>query len=218
VVRKSLVLAVIGFSLVMTSQVQAFSHKKKAAAPTENTIDASASQEALVRSYGAAASLVMKAQEEFLLAFGLKDEAAKLSETAKVWGGGSSVSKSEMQAATESSQSANDAIAAKIASGEELSSAGLGHYGNGLGLYGRGLIETKKMADEATAFSNAAMAQISSAPFTNKASLTSKLSAGTYIAKELPGFTVNLTDGLTKAVAYARSADIPVPDDVASLL
>lgn len=217
-IKNSLVLAVIGCSLVMTSQAQAMAHKKKAAAPTENTVDASASQDALIQSYGAAASLVVQAQEQFLLAYGMKDEAAALSETAKVLGSGSSLDKEEVKTVSKQSKSADKAIAEKIESGEELNAEGKEHYVKGLGLYAQGLLATKGMTNEASAFNDSAMAQINSASMMEKASVTSKLSVGTYVAKELPGFISNLTNGLTKAVSYAKSADIPVPDEAASLL
>ena len=217
-IKNSLVLAVIGCSLVMTSQAQAMAHKKKAAAPTENTVDASVSQDALIQSYSAAASLIAQAQEEFLLAYGMKDEAAALSETAKVLGSGSSLNKKEIKTVSKQSKSADKAIAEKIDSGEELNAEGKEHYVKALGFYAQGLLATQGMTNAAMAFPASALAQIADAPMMAKASMKSKLSVGTYVAKELPGYISSLTKGFTKAVSYAKSAGIPVPDEAASLL
>ena len=46
-----------------------------------------------------------------------------------------------------------------------------------------------------------------------KASVTKKFSAGMYVATELPGFTSRLTSNLGSLLAYAKSADIPTPED-----
>jgi hypothetical protein len=51
-----------------------------------------------------------------------------------------------------------------------------------------------------------------------KLSVTKKLSAGTYVASNLPGHISALGSGLTKAIAFAQSHKIPVPDDATKAL
>jgi hypothetical protein len=74
------------------------------------------------------------------------------------------------------------------------------------------------MADETSAFGKAAKAEISSASMTEKAKVTSRFSTGMYLVKVLPGFTSQLASGLGQATAFAKSADMPVPDEATDLL
>jgi len=192
--------------------------KSESSTSSSTAVDATAAQEAVVKQYQEASGLVLNSQAELSEALGLKSQAAELRAEAESMGSGATLNKDSIEATTALSARANASIQEKIESGEPVSAEGREHYVNGLSLYAQGVVATKDMTEEASAFSSAAKDEIGSASMTEKHKVTARLSAGTYLVKELPGFTSKLANGLGQVVAYAESADIPVPKEATDVL
>lgn len=190
---------------------------KAAAAPAAD-VDAVAMQDGLVKRYAEAAGYMNAAQAELARAFELKDKAAALEAEASVLGSGATLDKDAIKKNREVSDAASAEIDQKIESGAELSAEGRQHYINSFLPLVKGVSATTKLPAEASTFSDAAQAQVKSASLTEKASVTSKLATGTYLAKEIPGFSSKSMDNLKKVVTYAQKKGIPVPPDATALL
>lgn len=180
--------------------------------------DAMAMQEGIIQRYAEASGYILTAQNELALAFGLKEQAAALSAEAAALQGGATLDKDAIKKNRQLSDDANAAIQAKIAAGEPLTEEGRKHYINSLIPFSQGVVATSKLPAEASAFSDAAQATVKSASVMEKASLTSKLSAGMYLAKEIPGYSARMMDTFKKIVTYAQKNDIPVPADATAAL
>ena len=189
------------------------------AAPAASTGgDAVAMQEGLVKQYAESAGYINAAQAELAAAFGFKDRAAELQAAATALQGGATLDKDAIKKNRELTDKASAEIDAKIAEGADLNDEGRKHYIASLTPFTKGVSSAAKLPAEANTFSDAAQAQIKSASLTEKMSVTSKLSAGTYLAKEIPGFSKNTLDSLKKIVTYAQDKGIPVPKEATTLL
>ena len=177
-----------------------------------------ASQETIVQNFAHALGTVMQGQAELHEAFNNKDKAAELRSTAEALTGGSTVEKGDIEKARALSAEAQASSQEKIAAGAELSDEGRVHYLNGLVLSAQGVSETKALAKDAANFSTSARQQISSASMIQKAKVTRKLAAGMYVVKAVPGFTSELVKNFGLLVTFAKSANIPVPEDATDLL
>lgn len=180
--------------------------------------DAMAMQEGIIQRYAEASGHILTAQNELALAFGLKEQAAALSAEATALQGGATLDKDAIKKNRQLSDDANAAIQAKIDAGEPLTDEGRQHYINSLIPFSQGVVATSKLPAEASAFSDAAQATVKSASVMEKASVTSKLSAGMYLAKEIPGYSAQMMDTFKKIVTYAQKNDIPVPADATAAL
>jgi hypothetical protein len=187
------------------------------AAPTGG-VDASASQDQLVKAYVAADSQTLLGEGKLAEALGLKDQAATAAEQAAALQSGSTNTSDTMTKADQVSTQVNSAVAAKLNENATLSDQSKAAYSEGLGHLGSGLMGTIALKDAAVNFQKSAEAQISSASMLDKMAVTKKLSAGMYVAKNLPGHITSLGSGLKNAVAYAHSHNIPVPDDATRAL
>lgn len=190
----------------------------KASAAPAGDVDAIATQESLVKRYAEAASYMNAAQIALTRAFDLKKEASALEAEAMVLGSGATLDKDAIKKNREVSDAASAEIDQKIASGAELSAEGRQHYIDSFGPLVKGISATSKLPAEASSFSDAAQAQVKSASLTEKASVTSKLATGAYLAKEIPGFSSKSMDNFKKIVTYAQKQGIPVPPDATALL
>ena len=188
-----------------------------AATATAGTDMSGNSQEAIVQNFANALGIVLKGQAELDLAFGNKESAAALTSMAEAMAGGATT-KADIKKATEVSAEAQESNAEKLAAGEELSDEARAHYVNGLVLSAEGVIATKALSQDAADFGASAKDQISSASMMKKAKLIKSLSAGMFVAKELPGFTADLMKNFEMLVTYANSAEIPVPADATDFL
>lgn len=175
-------------------------------------------QEGVVRKYVEASGLLNKAQTELLYAFGLKDKAAALEAQAKALGSGATLDKDGIEKQKKLSDDANKAIQEKVDSGAQLDAEGKKHYAASLSPFGGAVAITTKMPNDLSSFSSAAQSQIQSASPMDKLSVTSKLSSGVYLAKELPGYSAGLLSCLGKLVTYANKNQIPVPKDATAAL
>ena len=191
--------------------------KPAAEAPAEG-VDTMAMQEGLVQRYMEASSYITAAQIELSKAFELKEQAALLESEAASLQGGATLDKDAIKKNRKVSDDAAAAIQAKIDAGAPLSDEGKRHYIASFVPFVQGMAVTKELPAEASTFSDAAQTTLKSASLTEKASLTSKLSAGTYVAKEIPGFSSKMMDTFKKIVTYAQKNDIPVPADATAML
>lgn len=190
--------------------------KKLGGDATDDSSDVS--QEAIVQNFASALATVMQGQAELHDAFDNKEKAAELRATAEALTGGSTVEQGDLEKAREVSADAQASAQEKIETGAELSAEGREHYLNGLVLSAQSVSDTKAMAKEASDFATSAQQQISSASMMKKASVTKKLAAGMYVAKELPGFTTELVENLNMLVTFAKSVDLPIPEDATNML
>ena len=188
------------------------------AAGSTTTGDALAMQEGVVAKYAEASRELNTAQTELLYAFGLKDQAAALEAQAKALASGATLDKDAIEKQKKLSDQANAAIQAKLDSGEQLSAEGKAHYAKSLAPYAAAVGITTKMPNDLSSFSTSAQSQIQSASMMEKVKVTSKLSAGTYLVKELPGYSANLLSCLGKLVSFAKKNQIEVPKDATAAL
>lgn len=180
---------------------------------TASSVDTYAAQDGLVKQYTKAAIDIMDAQKMFAGALGLKKEAAALAEEVEALKSGAVVDADAMERASETSDSAQDAILAATEDSDELSDEAKKSFAKAFVPYFSGLYETSKISDSASDFMAGAKSTISSASFMNKLKVTKKLSAGMYVAKEMPGFASNLYKSSKTLVSFAESQGIDVPDD-----
>jgi hypothetical protein len=181
-----------------------------------SSVDSYAAQDSLVKQYNKAAMNVAVAQQMFANALGLKKEAAAIGAEAEALKSGAVVDTDSMERISETSSSVNKAILAEVENSEDLSVEAKKEFTEAFVPYFVGLVETSKISDAANDFIDGATNTISSASLMNKLSVTNKLSAGMYVAKEVPGFAVNLYDSSKTLMAFAKSQGIDVPDDVLS--
>jgi hypothetical protein len=219
--KKNFAVAISIIAIAASASTLAFDLKlptkatEQAAPSGGNAIDM---QEGVVRKYVEASKLLNTSQTELLYAFGLKDQAATLEAQAKALGSGATLDKDGIEKQKKLSDDANAAIQAKLDSGAQLTAEGKEHYAKSLSPYAGAVGITTKMPNDLTSFSNAAQSQIQSASVLEKAKVVSKLSAGTYLAKELPGFSGNLFSCLGKLVTFAKKNQIAVPKDATAAL
>jgi hypothetical protein len=187
-----------------------------AAAPAAG--DALAMQEGVVRDYVAASLEISAAQLALAKAFDLKDAAAKLEAQITALKSGATLDKDAIEKQKKLSEEAQAAIGAKIAENAQLTEEGKKYYAQSLPPFASGLLLTTKMPEKLKTFSDAAKSQIGAANMMEKAQVTTKLSAGTYLAKELPGYTQRLGDSFKKIVTYAQKNSLPVPADATDVL
>jgi len=223
--KKILMVTAAFAGMMMTGQAEAqFSALKATAESTAGAVaDVAApgdiSQESIVQSYIAANALVDDSNESLLEAFGEKEKAAKYRETADGFHAGSTEGdKGAMKDRAVHSQETSEFIAALIEEGAVVSADGREKYVEGLALAVQSVMATKGMAGDARAFATSAQADIKSASMMQKAKVMKKMAAGMFVAKQLPGFTSRLTENLGALMAYAKSADIPTPDDATAAM
>jgi hypothetical protein len=176
-------------------------------------VDSYSAQEGLVKQYNKAASDITTAQQMFAEALGLKQEVTDIQEAIDALKSGSVMDKDTIARVAELSTELNEKLQAKIAEGEELSAESKKKYASAFLPLFKGLYESNKIGDEATRFIDGAQQTISSASMMNKLKVTNKLSAGMYVAKEIPGFTLNLFKTSKSLFSFAKSQSISVPAD-----
>ena len=180
--------------------------------------NAEAMQEGIVQRYTQASTKIDMAQLELARAFDLNDQAAALEAQVTALKSGATLDKDGIEKQKKISDDANIAIQAKLDANTQISDEGKKHYVSSLIPFASGLALTAQMPSDLKAFADASKSQISSASLLDKLKITSKLSAGTYLASELPGYTTRVVDGFKKLVTFAKSNQIPVPKDATDLL
>lgn len=177
-----------------------------------------ASTDGLVQRYVQSSTSINTALRELALAYGLKEHAAKLDAEIAALQSGAVSDKDSLKKNSQVSSEAQAAVQERMDKGEALSEEGKKHYAAAWQPYILGVRTARTLPDEAKNFKSAAKAQMDSASLVEKAGVMSKLSAGTYLAGEVPGFISRATTGLGQLVSYAQKNDIPVPPDATSVL
>jgi hypothetical protein len=178
-------------------------------------VDSFAAQDALVQQYTKSAVNIAGAQVMFASALGLKQESASMTEQANALKSGS-IDKDAMERMSETSGATNDAILAATENSEELSADAKAEFAKAFIPYSVGLIEASKISGAATTFIDGVKNTISSASMMDKLGVTKKLSAGMYVAKEMPGFASNLYSSSKTLISFAKSQGIEIPENVMS--
>jgi hypothetical protein len=217
--KKAVLVAICTTMASAASPVIAASFKlpvKASEAPATGA-DAVSMQEGIIKSYVSSKTNVDAGLAKFAAAYGLKDEAAKLDASVKTLAGGAT-SENDLKTNAALSESTQQQIAKKISEGVALSDEGKRLFASGLLPFALGVKGTTALPKELQSFSDAAKAQISSASVLEKAKVTSKLQAGMWLVKELPGYTSKLTTGVGQILGYAQKNSIPLPKEANDLL
>jgi hypothetical protein len=183
-----------------------------------NADDVVANQEKIVQEYVLAAGAVNAAQIKIATALDLKEQVAELEEVADVLGSGSVSDADSLEKISETSARADSEIQSTLEAGEELSSESKQELAIALIPYALGVYQVKEMSEEFQPFLESAQSAISNASMTEKATLTSKLSTGMYVAKNVPGLLTNLATTGTQLLSYAENQNIDVPDEATDAL
>ena len=180
--------------------------------------DVVANQEKIVDDYVLAAGAVNAAQTKIASALNLKEQVAELEEAAAALGRGSVQDADSLEKISETSARADAAIQSELEAGESLSYESKKELASSLIPYALSVKQVKEMSDEFKPFLESSKASISGAPMTEKASLTSKLSSGMYVAKNAPGLMTDLVSTGSQLLSYAKSQNIDVPAEATDAL
>ena len=177
-----------------------------AAAPSGG--DVTGQNDSLVRGYVAANKDVLLANSQMADALGLKDAAAASKATADALTDGAT--KGNLEDSNKAVSASTDAVAAEMAKGPKLDAAAKKKYQAGMAQLGVGMLKYIALKGPAEAFSTGLK---SASPL-----MLPKLQAGAYIVTQLPSGISNLSTSLKNATAFAKSNNIPVPDDATKAL
>ena len=173
-----------------------------------NSGDVITQQSGLVRSYVKANKDVLTANAKMADAIGLKDAAATAQATAAALGDGAT--KRNLSDADKVQSDTSQQVADKLKNDPEMDAKAKATYAAGLSYLGSGLLKYVGMSKDVMAFKNAAAsASLLDVP---------KLQPGLYVVSTVPTNVTNLSNALTNAVSFAKSHDIPVPDDATKAL
>jgi len=220
--KKLLATVVASVLLGMSANLYAFDLPKAGGGKKEQapagSADAASMQEGIVRQYNAASEELVKAQLSLAKAFNLKDVAEKLETVAKGFGSGNVSNEDGVKKTMATTKEADAAINEKMKDASALSDEGRKHYASAFLPYAKGVVATNKILPELKKFSEAATSQIKNAGMMDMPKLKSKLSAGMYLASNLPGLVGMLTSTSGKMLTYAKENNIEVPKDASSML
>lgn len=170
--------------------------------------DTVAQNDALVKSYVQANKEVLVANSHMEDALGLKDAAAASAATAAALTEGATTG--NLKDADKAVSESTDAVASELAKGPKLDAESKKKYANGLAALGRSLVKYINMRQPAQGFAEGLK---SVSPM-----MLPKLQSGAFIVQELPGSVTRLTTSLKNAVSFAKTNNIPVPDDATKAL
>jgi hypothetical protein len=153
------------------------------AAPATAAVPDEAVQEALVQQFARTQSHSMAAQIAFAQAFGLAEQ-VQLLEAERMSLSGGAVNTDTLKKSVSVSESVQEAIAERLAAQPELSSDANQHYSQGLAHLALSVVETRKLVTEAARFTSG----LSGINPLELASISRKLAAGAWVAKETPGY------------------------------
>jgi hypothetical protein len=167
-----------------------------------------AQQDGLVRSYVSANKDVLVANAKMADAVGLKDAAATAQATATALSDGAT--KGNLSDADKVQSETSQEVAAKLKDNPQLDAQAKATYTSGLSHLGVGLLKYASMSKNVMEFKNAAA---SASPMD-----IPKLQPAFYVVSTVPTNVSNLSNALNNAIAFAKSHDIPVPDDATKAL
>ena len=174
---------------------------------------AEVAQEALVRDYSKAAASVLRAQQNFLAAFGNKDKAAALEVAANNLESSDKPSKQEIADAKALSDEANDEIKNLTSEEADFSEEGKAYYRAAIPYMAKGVQGLVKLANTAKDFIDNAQSEIKSAGLMGAAKLKKKLDAGLYVAPKIPSLVGDTTKNFKSLVSYGKKNKILDPNE-----
>jgi hypothetical protein len=175
--------------------------------------DSATQQDQLVKAYVAADTDVLKAQSKMASAVGLKERAAKLNAASEALGAGAT--KNSLQDSETMQSEASQEIQAKLKDGNlQLDEEGKRKFADALGALGRGVMKYGKLKGPIATFQSS----LTGGGMAGALAIVGKLGVGRFIVTSAPSNLRNMSGTLSSAVAYARSHDIPVPEDATAAL
>lgn len=166
---------------------------------------AEVAQEALVKDYAFAAAMVLKAQQNFLKAFGNKNEAAKAGNRAEaLLSGKGTPSKQELADAKEVSDEASAAINQLMSEDAEISEEGKVYYRAAMPYMFKGVQGLAQLGGTAKSFLDNAKNEIKAAGMGGAMKLKKKLAAGMYVAPKIPKLITDTTGNFKSLVTYGK--------------
>lgn len=187
--------------------------KKEEKSNAAATVDAYAMQDNLTKTYVAAATQLFEAKKGVAKALGLDDKIALLDAETKALSSGA-VDEGKLKAATATSASTDQAIAEKMKNIGELNADSRKEFGKAMLPYFASLKLSKTMMTDLGNFPSAAKQQFESAGMMEKGKVMGKLAAGTYLAKEMPGFLSNQGSMFKDMYAFAKGKKIEMDPSV----
>lgn len=163
--------------------------------------DLTGQQDSLVRSYVAANKDVLTANSKMLEALNLKDAAATSQATSDSLTEGAT--KDNLDAANKAVAASTAAVAAELAKKPVLDA-------NSKALYAQGLVSLASGAGKYVGLGKSVSGMSSSMSSANPMALA-KLQPAVSVVSNFPTSLSNVGETLKKAVAFAKSSDIPVP-------
>lgn len=180
--------------------------------------DLAAQQDQLVKAYVQADTQTLKGQSKLAAAVGLKDAATRLDAEIKALNSGATQSSDDMKTADTVINDAQPQIDAKAKQKQTVSAEAKKTYAKGLADLALGVLDTYKLKDASLAFSKSVQGQFTRSPLTPGSGVNTKLSAGTYVARHVPGHLKDIGAGLQTSVSFAQSHGIPVPQSATDVL
>lgn len=175
------------------------------------------SQDIMLEKFTTSSTLISEAQLSLAKSFKLDELAAKIDAENKAKDGPVD-SKSRLDTIRQNGEVLRKEQEMMEKKGVKLDAESKQHYLNAIIPYVSGLVGTKSVVDAAPGFISSAKDTIASASFTEKLSVTDKLSVGLYIAKELPAYAQDLLNTSNLMMSFAKSNDIEVPEDATKAL
>lgn len=203
-------LALVG---VGTASAQGFLDRlKPAATPTEGDQPQppTMTNDALILSFVTSQAHLLSAQANFLEAFDLKDDASLLRTERDSLSSGA-VDNSKLKKIESISEEAQKKIDAKMAEEREISANGRELYSAGLINFTAALMEGVKTVEAAKQF-------VGSAKSNPLALLSNEARSAAYVAKEAPGYFINLKKSAGMAISYGKRNKIEAPADATSMM
>ena len=170
--------------------------------------DLTGQNESLVRGYVASGKEVLLANALMAEALGLKDQAATARATSAALTDGAT--KGNLEDANKAVSASTDAVAAALAKGPELDEKSKATFQSGMARLGLGLVRYVQLRTPAQNFASGLK--------TASPLMLPRLAAGGYVVTTLPGSISSLGTALKSATSYAKSHDIPVPQDATQAL
>lgn len=201
-------ISLFGFGLPSVPGMDKSDDAKSSSGPT-----AEVAQEALVRDYSYAAANVLRAQQNFLKAFGAKDKAAELEISAKKLESGELPSKQDLADAKALSDEANKEIKQLTSDEAEVSEEGKQYYRAAMPYMVKGVKGLVKLTNTAKDFLDNAKSEIKSAGMGGAMKLKKKLEAGMFVAPKIPKLIGDTTKNFKSLVTYGKKNKILDEDE-----
>jgi len=167
--------------------------------------------EQLQRVYVGANKEVLHANSKMAEALGLKDEAVKARATSDSLNEGAT--KDNLSDADKVQSDTSLAIATRLKDSPELDASAKATYAAGLRSLGGGVLKYVQMKPNIEGVRSSI-----SKPSAGMLAAGSKVGVASYIVTSFPTNLTNLTSALNGAISFAKSRDIPVPDDATKAL